>query len=98
MKVLSRKSEGLLCRGVRKNLCVDYALKDLKALLQAQPHNAPFTGLGVVLPLSSICTYLKGINYDGPRPIELFRPEYWAWGSMPLKVKADRHKRAISLL
>ncbi len=44
-------------------------------------------GLGVV-PLDEICAYLKGIGYDGPCSIELFRPEYWAWDPMQLAVKA----------
>ncbi len=44
-------------------------------------------GLGVV-PLGKICTHLKGIGYDGPCSIELFRPEYWAWDPMQLAVKA----------
>jgi 2-keto-myo-inositol isomerase len=44
-------------------------------------------GSGVV-PLDDICTRLKGIGYDGPCSIELFRPEYWAWDPMQLAVKA----------
>jgi len=44
-------------------------------------------GLGVV-PLELICTRLKGIGYDGPCSIELFRPEYWNWDPRDLAVKS----------
>jgi len=44
-------------------------------------------GLGVV-PLNEICAQLKGIGYDGPCSIELFRPEYWEWDPKELAVKA----------
>jgi 2-keto-myo-inositol isomerase len=44
-------------------------------------------GLGVV-PLDEICRRLKGIGYDGPCSIELFRPEYWEWDPLLLAVKA----------
>ncbi len=44
-------------------------------------------GLGVV-PLAEICARLKGIGYDGPCSIELFRPEYWDWDPAQLAVKA----------
>jgi 2-keto-myo-inositol isomerase len=44
-------------------------------------------GLGVV-PLDEICARLKGIGYDGPCSIELFRPEYWAWDPNEVAVKA----------
>lgn len=43
-------------------------------------------GLGVV-PLAEICTRLKGIGYDGPCSIELFRPEYWVWDPKVLAVE-----------
>lgn len=41
-----------------------------------------------VIPLADLCTHLKGIGYDGPCSIELFRPEYWQWNPMQLAVKA----------
>ena len=44
-------------------------------------------GLGVV-PLNEICARLKGIGYDGPCSIELFRPEYWKWPPQEIAVKA----------
>ena len=44
-------------------------------------------GLGMV-PLELICTRLKGIGYDGPCSIELFRPEYWNWDPQELAVKS----------
>jgi 2-keto-myo-inositol isomerase len=44
-------------------------------------------GLGVV-PLDLICARLKGIGYDGPCSIELFRPEYWNWDPQELAVKS----------
>jgi 2-keto-myo-inositol isomerase len=44
-------------------------------------------GLGVV-PLAEICSRLKGIGYDGPCSIELFRPEYWEWDPMLLASRA----------
>jgi 2-keto-myo-inositol isomerase len=44
-------------------------------------------GLGVI-PLDDICAHLKGIGYDGPCAIELFRAEYWAWDPYELAVKA----------
>jgi len=44
-------------------------------------------GLGVA-PLSDVCARLKGIGYNGPCSIELFRPEYWAWDPKQLAVKA----------
>jgi 2-keto-myo-inositol isomerase len=44
-------------------------------------------GLGVV-PLDDICGRLKGIGYDGPCAIEIFRPEYWDWDPLELAVKA----------
>ncbi len=43
-------------------------------------------GLGVV-PLDDICQRLKGIGYDGPCSVELFRPEYWEWDPTQLAVK-----------
>ncbi len=52
-------------------------------------------GLGVV-PLDEICARLKGIGYDGPCSIELFRPEYWEWDPMHLAVKA--REAAIEVL
>ncbi len=52
-------------------------------------------GLGVV-PLDDICAHLKGIGYDGPCSIELFRPEYWDWDPMQLAVKA--REAAINVL
>lgn len=44
-------------------------------------------GLGVI-PLADICARLKGIGYDGPCSIELFRPEYWEWDPKALAVQA----------
>lgn len=44
-------------------------------------------GLGVI-PLDEICARLKGIGYDGPCSIELFRPEYWEWDPTTLATKA----------
>lgn len=44
-------------------------------------------GLGVI-PLDDICGRLKGIGFDGPCSIELFRPEYWDWDPRQLAVKA----------
>lgn len=44
-------------------------------------------GQGVV-PLDLICSRLKGIGYDGPCSIELFRPEYWQWDPKELAVQA----------
>lgn len=53
-------------------------------------------GLGVV-PLAEICARLKGIGYDGPCSVELFRPEYWEWDPMQLAVKAkDAAMRVLS--
>jgi 2-keto-myo-inositol isomerase len=52
-------------------------------------------GLGVV-PLDDICAHLKGIGYDGPCSIELFRPEYWAWEPGYLALKA--REAAINVL
>lgn len=52
-------------------------------------------GLGVV-PLADICARLKGIGYDGPCSIELFRPEYWEWDPQELAVRA--RKAAIAVL
>lgn len=43
-------------------------------------------GLGVVL-LDEICQRLKGIGYDGPCSVELFRPEYWEWEPKELAVQ-----------
>jgi 2-keto-myo-inositol isomerase len=43
-------------------------------------------GLGIV-PLNEICRRLKGIGYDGPCSVELFRPEYWEWDPTQLAVK-----------
>ena len=31
--------------------------------------------------------YIKGIGYDGPCSVELFRPEYWEWNPVQLAVK-----------
>jgi 2-keto-myo-inositol isomerase len=44
--------------------------------------------VGSVIPLAEICARLKGIGYDGPCSVELFRPEYWQWDPMQLAVKA----------
>jgi len=44
-------------------------------------------GEGVV-PLDAICAQMKGIGYDGPCSVELFRPEYWQWDPQELAVKA----------
>lgn len=44
-------------------------------------------GLGVI-PLAEICQRLKGISYDGPCSIELFRPEYWEWDPKEVAIKA----------
>jgi 2-keto-myo-inositol isomerase len=52
-------------------------------------------GLGVV-PLDEICACLKGIGYDGPCSIELFRPEYWAWD--PKEVAVRTREAAIKVL
>jgi 2-keto-myo-inositol isomerase len=52
-------------------------------------------GLGVV-PLNDICVRLKGIGYNGPCSIELFRPEYWDWDPMQLAVKTK--EAAINVL
>jgi 2-keto-myo-inositol isomerase len=52
-------------------------------------------GLGVV-PLDEICVRLRGIGYDGPCSIELFRPEYWNWDPLQLAVKA--REAAIKVL
>jgi len=52
-------------------------------------------GLGVV-PLDEICMRLKGIGFDGPCSIELFRPEYWDWDPLQLAVKA--REAAIKVL
>lgn len=52
-------------------------------------------GLGVA-PLADICTHLKGIGYDGPCSIELFRPEYWEWDPRQLAVRA--REAAINVL
>jgi 2-keto-myo-inositol isomerase len=52
-------------------------------------------GLGVI-PLAEICARLKGIGYDGPCSIELFRPEYWAWD--PNEVATRAREAAIKVL
>jgi 2-keto-myo-inositol isomerase len=52
-------------------------------------------GLGVV-PLDDICMRLKGIGYNGPCSIELFRPEYWDWDPTQLAVKT--RETAINVL
>jgi 2-keto-myo-inositol isomerase len=52
-------------------------------------------GLGVI-PLEEICARLKGIDYDGPCSVELFRPQYWEWDPMQLAVKA--REAAIKVL
>ncbi len=52
-------------------------------------------GLGVV-PLGEICARLKGIGYDGPCSIELFRPEYWDWAPNEVAVRA--REAAIKVL
>jgi len=44
-------------------------------------------GMGVA-PLTEICARLRGIDYDGPCSIELFRPEYWAWDPKVTAVRA----------
>ena len=41
-----------------------------------------------VIPLDDICTHLKGIGYDGPCSVELFREEYWKEDPMQVAVKA----------
>lgn len=51
-------------------------------------------GLGVI-PLGDICARLKGIGYDGPCSIELFRPEYWQWDPKHLAVKAREAATAV---
>jgi len=43
-------------------------------------------GSGVV-PLDSICSHLKGINYNGFCSVELFRPEYWDWDPYELATR-----------
>ncbi|MBI1878298.1 MAG: sugar phosphate isomerase/epimerase [Chloroflexi bacterium] len=52
-------------------------------------------GLGVI-PLAEICARLKGIGYDGPCSIELFRPEYWTWD--PKEVAVRTREAAIKVL
>ena len=53
-------------------------------------------GLGVI-PLDDLCARLKGIGYDGPCSIELFRPEYWNWDPQALAIKArDAALRVLS--
>jgi 2-keto-myo-inositol isomerase len=42
-----------------------------------------------IAPTREICSRLKGIGYDGPCAVELFRPEYWAWDPLDL-AKAAR--------
>ncbi len=42
-----------------------------------------------IAPTTEICSRLKGIGYDGPCAVELFRPEYWAWDPLDL-AKAAR--------
>jgi len=54
-----------------------------------------FPGLGVV-PLDEICRRLKGIGYDGPCSIELFRPEYWGWD--PHQVALQARQSALEIL
>ncbi|HXV43705.1 MAG TPA: sugar phosphate isomerase/epimerase, partial [Anaerolineae bacterium] len=49
-----------------------------------------------VIPLAEICARLKGIGYDGPCSIELFRPEYWAWD--PNEVATRAREAAIKVL
>ena len=44
---------------------------------QLQDSNRLFPGQGVI-PLKEIITELRGIGYDGPVSIEMFRPEYWS--------------------
>jgi 2-keto-myo-inositol isomerase len=46
-----------------------------------------FPGEGII-PLDEICARLKGIHYDGPVSIELFRPEYWGWDPLQVAIKA----------
>ena len=42
-----------------------------------------------IAPTREILSRLKGIGYDGPCAVELFRPEYWAWDPLDL-AKAAR--------
>lgn len=53
-----------------------------------------FPGLGVA-PLNDICARMKGIGYDGPCSIELFRPEYWEWNPNIVAVKAREAAMAV---
>jgi len=49
-----------------------------------------------VIPLAGICARLKGIGYDGPCAIELFRPEYWNWD--PLELAIQCRQAALKVL
>lgn len=58
---------------------------------QLQDSHRLFPGQGII-PLREIVSALKGIGYDGPVSIEMFRPEYWR---MPAAEVARKGLEAI---
>ena len=58
---------------------------------QLQDSHRLFPGQGVI-PLREIVSALKGIGYNGPVSIEMFRPEYWR---MPAAEVARKGREAI---
>src|SRR4030042_5902840 len=61
---------------------------------QLQDSHRLFPGEGVI-PLREIVAALKGIGYDGPVSLEMFRPEYWR---LPAEEVARKGMEAIQKL
>jgi len=58
---------------------------------QLQDSHRLFPGQGII-PLREIVAALKGIGYDGPVSLEMFRPEYWR---LPAEEVAQKGMEAI---
>jgi 2-keto-myo-inositol isomerase len=66
-------------RNVDKEKIFIFHINDAEQLPKAELQDAHrlYPGEGVI-PLKEIVSGLKGIGYDGPVSLEMFRPEYWA--------------------
>jgi 2-keto-myo-inositol isomerase len=65
-------------RGVDKEKMFIFHINDAEKLPREQLQDAHrlYPGEGAI-PLKEIVSELKGIGYDGPVSLEMFRPEYW---------------------
>jgi 2-keto-myo-inositol isomerase len=66
-------------RNVDKEKLFIFHINDAEKLPREELQDAHrvYPGEGVI-PLKEIVSGLKGIGYDGPVSLEMFRPEYWA--------------------